>query len=99
MLYPGVQMASVLGLTDLFSVADRQARAKRKGPATPLLRVTHWQSERPDEPPKRVFDTVEGAAGAPAVLILPPALGDPISREAAGRYAAWLREGHGAADR
>lgn len=95
-LYPGAQMAAVLGLTDLFGVADRQARAKGEHSETPLLRVSHWQTERTNEAPVRVFDTIAGASGAPAVLILPPALGDPIAREAAALYAGWLRDGHGA---
>lgn len=96
LLYPGAQMAAVLGLTDLFGVADRQARAKGEPSEAPLLRVSHWRRERSDEAPVRVFDTNAGASGAPAVLILPPALGDPISREAANLYSGWLRDGHSA---
>lgn len=96
LLYPGVQMAAVLGLTDLFCVADGLAREKRRDGETPLLRVSHWQREAQDEAPVRVFDTVPSTAGTPAVLILPPALGDPVSREAAALYADWLRDSHGA---
>lgn len=95
-LYPGVQMAAVLGLTDLFSVADRIAREKPQHRDTPLLRVSHWQKEDQAEAPARVFDTLAGAKGVPTVLILPPALGDPVSRETAALYADWLRDSHGA---
>ncbi len=91
-----MQLAAALGLTDLFTVADRQGRTKRADPDTPLLRVTHWRKERSDEAPVRVFDTGGDAASAPAVLILPPSLGDPISREDANLYANWLRDGHSA---
>ncbi len=45
MLYPGVQMAAVLGMTDLFTVADGLARKKRPNREAPLLRVSHWQWE------------------------------------------------------
>jgi len=93
-LYPGVQMAAVLGLTDLFGVADRLAKAKCQDQNTPLLRVSHWQAEAQDEAPVRVFDTAPSAAGAPTVLILPPALGDQLSRETAALYADWLRDNH-----
>ena len=96
LLYPGGQMAAVLGLTDLFCVADELAREKSGDLDTPLLRVSHWQKESQDKAPARAFDTVPGAAGTPAVLIIPPALGDPISRDAAGLYADWLRDSHGA---
>jgi transcriptional regulator GlxA family with amidase domain len=95
LLYPGVQMAAVLGLTDLFGVADRLAREKSRNPGSPLLRVSHWQREGDAEAPARVFDTAPGAEGVPTVLILPPALGDPISRETAALYADWLRAAHG----
>lgn len=93
-IYPGAQMAAVLGLTDLFAVADRLAREKHQDPNTALLRVSHWQSRAPEDAPVRVFDTAPGTAGAPAVLILPPALGDQLSRETAAPYAGWLRGNH-----
>lgn len=93
-LYPGAQMAAVLGLTDLFAVADRQAREKRRDQNTPLLRASHWQRPAQEEAPLRVFDTMPGAAGMPTVLILPPALGDHLSRETAALYADWLRSNH-----
>jgi transcriptional regulator GlxA family with amidase domain len=94
-LYPGAQMAAVLGMTDLLSFADGLARQKHQSPELPLLRVSHWRQEEPEETPVRVFDTAPGAQVAPTVLILPPALGDPVSREAATPYADWLRDRHG----
>ncbi|PZQ46377.1 MAG: AraC family transcriptional regulator [Rhodovulum sulfidophilum] len=92
--YPGAQMAAVLGLTDLFDVAARFARAKRAGDAGPILRVSHWDLAGEPERPTRIFDTGPDKGDAPSVLILPPALGDPISPETAARYADWLREQH-----
>lgn len=88
-LYPGVQMAAVLGMTDLFQAAT--ALAARKGAAAPALAVSHWGLEAGR--PVRV-DGVD-APGKPAVLVLPPALGDAIRREDAAPFAAWLRQCHG----
>ena len=88
-LYPGVQMAAVLGMTDLFQAAA--ALAARKGAAAPALAVSHWGLEAGR--PVRV-DGVD-APGKPAVLVLPPALGDAIRREDAAPFAAWLRQCHG----
>lgn len=95
-LYPGAQVAAVLGLTDLFSFADKLARQKHRNPESPLLRVSHWRQEGQEEKPIRVFDTAPEIQGAPTVLILPPALGDLISRETAIPFADWLRDSHGA---
>ncbi len=91
-LYPGVQMAAVLGMTDLFNSATRLAQ-RRCGPG-PMLSVSHWRLE--NGAPVRVSAS-EGADGTmrPSVLVLPPALGDPILREEAAPFAAWLRECHG----
>ena len=90
-LYPGVQMAAVLGMTDLFNSATRLAQ-RRCGPG-PALSVSHWRLE--NGAPVRVSAS-EGADGTirPSVLVLPPALGDPILREEAAPFAAWLRECH-----
>ena len=88
-LYPGVQMAAVLGMTDLFRSATKLAG--RKGEAGPALTVSHWRLE--GGMPVRV-EGGEGGTTRPCVLVLPPALGDPIRREDAAPFAAWLRECH-----
>jgi transcriptional regulator GlxA family with amidase domain len=94
LIYSGAQMAAVLGLTDLFGMADRLARTKLQSREVPLLRVSHWGVESPESPPHRVFDTWPGEDREPAVLLLPPALGDPIPAETAAVFSAWLRERH-----
>lgn len=98
LLYPGVQLASVLGMTDLFAFADRQARRKETEPRRmPALRVSHWQATRRDDVPVRIFDSAPDLPDAqPAVLILPPALDTVLSAEEAAPLAAWLRQRHGA---
>ncbi|MXN45764.1 helix-turn-helix domain-containing protein [Shinella kummerowiae] len=90
-LYPGVQMAAVLGMTDLFNSA--MELAGRKGAAVPMLGVSHWRLE--DGRPVRIeASMLPTEAPRPCVLVLPPALGDPIRREDAAPFAAWLRECH-----
>lgn len=90
-IYPGVQMAAVLGMTDLFNSAA--SLAGRKGAAGPTLRVSHWRLE--GGAPVRVDASGSGDDGSrPCVLVLPPALGDPIRREDAAPFAAWLRKCH-----
>lgn len=90
-LYPGVQMAAVLGMTDLFNAAT--ALAGRNGRTGPRLSVSHWRLE--EGRPVRIAASGFGEAAArPSVLVLPPALGDPIRREDAAPFAAWLRQCH-----
>lgn len=94
LIYPGAQMAAVLGLTDLFGVADRLARAKGTGPEGPRLRVSHWSADGHGDPPRRIFDTGPGKDGESVVILLPPSLDDPISPAKAASLAAWLRGRH-----
>jgi transcriptional regulator GlxA family with amidase domain len=98
-LYPGAQMAAVLGMTDMLVVADGLAAKGDEGRETPRLRLSHWRMEDPGGAPVRAFDTMPtdtgpGAEASPSVLILPPSLGEPIAREAALPFAGWLREAH-----
>lgn len=88
-LYPEAQMAAVLGLTDLFTLANMKAQAQ----SIPQLRISHWNQH--SEIPHRVFDTASAPeVDSPTVLILPPSLGEPIPTEKARPLAAWLRERH-----
>ena len=91
-VFPGVQMAAVLGMTDLFNSAAELAG--EKGRAGPTLRVSHWRLM--DGVPVRTDASVAAAdePWRPCVLVLPPALGDPIRREDAAPFAAWLRDCH-----
>ena len=93
LLYPGAQLAAVLGLTDLFTFAQRIVD-KQEMPDTPVLRVSHWQQQAGDQPPVRIEDSHPEAAGTPNVLVLPPSLQEPISPEAAAPYRDWLRAQH-----
>ncbi len=91
-LYPGVQAASVFGLTDLFAVANQMAAAR--SPDAAHLRVSHWQ--RSGDAVTRAFDSEPGPGDGPVVIIVPPTLGEPIDREAARPYGVWLKAQHAA---
>jgi transcriptional regulator GlxA family with amidase domain len=93
LVYPEAQLAAVHGLTDIFLVANRFA-ATRNLPAKPALRVSHWRQIANGKAVECVFDTNPGAYNRPAVLIAPPSLSNPISRELAAPFAAWLMERH-----
>ncbi len=93
-LYSGSQQSAVLGLTDLFAMANRIALACGKSDA-PVLRVSHWQVETPATEPYRAFDSCPDAPpGTLAALILPPSLNEPMSEQDAAPLAAWLRGRH-----
>lgn len=89
LLYPGAQMAAVLGMTDLFGTANGIVSARRQNAARPL-RISHWQDGA------RVHDSGPDAETSPAVLIVPPAFGSPITRQDALPHAEWLRACHAA---
>ena len=87
-LYPGAQLSAVLGLADLFEIADRAAR-KRPDSDLPRLCVGQWTFDQGNSfrsPPETGNDS--------DVLILPPTLKAPASAEAARPIAHWLRERH-----
>ena len=96
LLYPGVQISAVLGLTDLFKVASQAADDAEH--ATPRLMVRHLQIDR-DEEPVAVFDSnpdvTEENTDPCDVLIIPPSLEPPISAVAAAPLARWLHARHG----
>lgn len=92
-LYPDVQQAAVLGLTDLFGVANRLL-AQRSAQTHSAIRVTHWQQPRDDAPPTRVFDSGGASTSRLSALILPPSLAEPIELSTASALAAWMRRQH-----
>lgn len=94
--YPGAQLSAVLGMTDLFELANRTAGRKSRSAPPSVLRVSHWRAEGAEQVPTRVFDTHADASGVPEIYVVPPALGDPISPEHAAPVAGWLRQRHDA---
>ena len=92
--YDGAQAAAVLGMTDLLTAAAGIAR-KRHGVSRAFLRVSHWTRADGKRAPERVF-TSDPSKGddRPAVIVIPPGLGDPIAETEARHYADWLRSEH-----
>lgn len=91
-LYPGVQQAAVLGLTDLFNMANRIA-ASYQDPHKLVLRVTHWQQRNQNEVPRRVSEDDASTESVLAALILPPSLAEPAT-SAPESLLGWLRAQH-----
>ncbi len=90
-LYPGVQQAAVLGLSDLFSVANSIAAEYQQHT---VLQVTHWQSPGQDRDPIPTGDASANPSCALSALILPPALSTPVVPERGDRLTQWLRDSH-----
>ena len=99
-VYNNAQMAAVLGLTDLFTVASKIA-AKHQNCDDMPLQVSHWQIQGNQQPaPTRMFsshsDNLDSLRklGKLAAIIIPPTLEAPIERQAAMPWLNWLRASH-----
>lgn len=92
--YSGAQAAAVLGMTDLLIAAARIAR-QRHGSGSQTLLVSHWGRADDRLAPERIFssDPVK-RDNRPAVIVIPPGLGDPMPAAEARHYADWLRAEH-----
>ncbi|WP_374381078.1 GlxA family transcriptional regulator [Dongia sp.] len=90
--YPGAQAASLHGLTDMFAVANRLC-AEQGIVGAPTLRVSHWRLDAKGEV-SRIFSSSEPAGRRLDILILPPALGDPIWEAQRTPLLRWLRTHH-----
>jgi len=97
LLYPGVQMSAVLGLTDLFSVANRLS-AEHGGTNSRELRISHWQLRDNDTfELGRVFDTHRQQQPQKLVgLILPPNLDTDPQGGAIPEIQRWVEAQHAA---
>jgi transcriptional regulator GlxA family with amidase domain len=84
-------MAAVLGLTDLFHFADVLTR-ERLNSETASLRITHIQPNDDGRSFKRLHDTVPGAKGTPAFIIIPPVMAVPPIEGFSSDLISWLRE-------
>lgn len=92
-LYPGAQQAAILGLTDLFGVANRISSSRLQR-SEPPLRVTHWQQSAADAIPVRTFDSGSSTPSVLSALILPPTLSEPVEADDVLSLTAWLSERH-----
>jgi transcriptional regulator GlxA family with amidase domain len=96
-MYPGVQMSAVLGLTDLFALAERLSGQGQAG--APHFVVRHLVANADATlAPGMVFDSTsqehDNETARCDVLLLPPSLEPPITPETAAPLARWLRARH-----
>jgi transcriptional regulator GlxA family with amidase domain len=93
-LYPGVQAACVLGLTDLFGIAAGIALDQRRDGRSPL-RVTHWlPAHNHDTKLSCVYDSDPRGSPQPRILIIPPTLVDLPNPDVSAGVVSWLRSRH-----
>nr|BFD44682.1 GlxA family transcriptional regulator [Pseudomonas sp. FFPRI_1] len=94
LLYPGVQMAAVHGLTDLFEVANRMASEQPQA-QLPQLRVSHWQAAG-EQAPRRIYDSRAGVPGSLLAVVIPPSLEGFSASQSSAAVVTWLRQQHAA---
>src|SRR3984957_20951523 len=94
LLYPRAQMSAVLGLTDLFAVANRLS-AEHEGANPRELRISHWQSrDSKTLELGRTFDTHQQPPQKLVGLILPPNLDTDPQAGAIPRLQEWVGAQH-----
>jgi transcriptional regulator GlxA family with amidase domain len=94
LLYSGVQMSAVLGLTDLFGVANRLS-AEHGGTNPRELRISHWQLRNNENLELgRVFDTHQQQPRKLVGLILPPSLDSDPQGGTSPQLQRWVEEQH-----
>src|SRR4029077_7324579 len=89
--YPGAQVASILGLSDLFGVASRIALDQR------LLRVTHWRPiDGHDANLSCVYDSAPRGSPQPQTLVIPPTMVNLPDPDVPVGAVSWVRNRHAA---
>jgi len=89
--YPGAQLASILGLTDILMLANRMARTKG---VDSLMRVSHWTRDGENRL-VCAFDTQPNSPHAPCFIIIPPSLEEPVAANLLETEVRWLLWAHG----
>jgi transcriptional regulator GlxA family with amidase domain len=92
--YPGAQVASILGLTDLFDLASTIAFDQRPSGQTPL-RVTHWKPiHSRDANFSCVYDSAPRGRPQPRTLIIPPTMVNLPDPDVPAGVVSWVRNRH-----
>ena len=92
-LYSGAKLAAVLGLTDLFEVANRFS-AEQGGEYPSELQISHWGANRETAQLECVFETHPGQQSKPDCIIFPPTLELDQQTEATGNLLEWAGTQH-----
>src|SRR5246500_5892423 len=94
--YPGAQVASILGLTDLFGVASTIALDRRRSGQSPF-RVTHWQPlHSRNASLSCVYDSAPRGSPQPRILVIPPTLVNLPNPDVPAGVVSWVRNRHAA---
>jgi transcriptional regulator GlxA family with amidase domain len=94
--YPGAQVASILGLTDLFGIASTIALDQRQSGQI-ALRVTHWKpTDSFDTNLSCVYDSAPRGSPQPQTLIIPPTLMNLPNPDVSAGVVSWVRNRHAA---
>lgn len=91
--YPGVQLAAVHGLIDMFEVANGFISQHNPNECR-VLRVSQWRSNAAGEAPVREMGSSGEDDMKLTALLLPPSLNDAISREDAEPFVDWILKHH-----
>lgn len=92
LLYPGAQRAAIYGLADIFTVAN-QMRREHPDANAPDIQVSHWQL---DAQGLVACDDASVEAHGPAIMIVPPCLGDPLDALTARPFIPAVKAWHSA---
>lgn len=88
-LYPGAQLATVHGLTDLLVAAT-----KTVGTTAPPLRITHWQAGRDGKLAVAWDSHPNGRAARPSHIVVPLTLTELPDPPLMAEITAWLKHRH-----
>ena len=92
--YPGAQVACILGLTDLFSIACTIALDQGRFGQT-ALRVTHWKPvDAFDANLSCVYDSAPRGSPQPRILVIPPTLVNLPNPDVPAGVVLWVRNRH-----
>jgi transcriptional regulator GlxA family with amidase domain len=92
-LYSGARPAVVLGLTDLFEVANRISSERAEISGTELM-VSHWKANETSGHLEREYETHPGHHGKPDCLIFPPTLEIEPGTKGTRRLLEWAKAEH-----
>lgn len=89
-LYSGARLAVVLGLTDLFDVANRISLEQAEGTRAELM-VSHWGTSGTSDDLVRAYESHPGQHGKPDCLIFPPTLEIEPATEGTRKLLHWAK--------
>ena len=89
LIYSNVQMAAVLGLTDLFLLSERNTINL---PKSTIIKITQWQLDNITNKLIKVYDNQPNHITEPNIIILPPSLEDPSLIIFPLPYISWLKK-------